>query len=143
MEKPMQNKTVQNKPGRKPAITISETDYQRLSGLAEALEERNPEMSETMMAELERARVVRDSALAPTVVRMGSTLTYTADGEEKTVTLVYPGDADIQKGRIAITTPVGTALIGLKEGQSIDWTARNGRTHKLTVLEVRQPAENA
>ncbi|MCR4265711.1 nucleoside diphosphate kinase regulator [Nitratireductor sp. ZSWI3] len=135
---------MQHKTGRKPSITISETDYERLTGLAAALEDRNPEMSETMMAELDRARVVRDDALARTIVRMGSTLTYTADeGEKKTVTLVYPGDADIEKGRISITTPVGTALIGLKEGQSIHWTARNGRTHQLTVLEVKQPAESA
>ncbi|EKF17430.1 nucleoside diphosphate kinase regulator [Nitratireductor pacificus] len=132
------------KTGRKPSITISETDYERLSGLAEALEDRNPEISETMMAELDRARVVRDSALAGTVVRMGSTLTYTADaGEPKTVTLVYPGDADIEQGRISITTPVGTALLGLKEGQSIDWAARNGQIHRLTVLTVNQTVESA
>ena len=135
---------MQQKTGRKPSITISETDHQRLSGLAEALEERNPEMSEIMMAELDRARVVRDSALARAIVRMGSTLTYTADaGEPKTVTLVYPGEADIEQGRISITTPVGTALLGLKEGQSIDWAARNGQIHRLTVLAVNQAAESA
>ncbi len=138
MDKPMQQKT-----GRKPSITISETDYERLTGLAEALEDRNPDVSETMMAELDRARVVRDGSLAATIVRMGSTVVYTADGgPEKTVTLVYPGEADIEKGRISITTPVGTALIGLKEGQSIDWTARTGQTHKLTVVRVTQE-ENA
>ncbi|WP_367718348.1 nucleoside diphosphate kinase regulator [Nitratireductor sp. GISD-1A_MAKvit] len=135
---------MQQKTGRKPSITISETDHQRLTGLAEALEDRNPEASETMFAELDRARIVRDGTLAATIVRMGSTVVYTADeGQEKTVTLVYPGDADIEQGRISITTPVGTALIGLKEGQSINWTARNGQTHKLTVVRVSQPEETA
>lgn len=132
---------MQQKHRRKPAITLSETDYERLTGLAAAIEEHDPEASETMAVELDRARVVGDGKLADTIVRMGSTLTYTADdGAAKTVTLVYPADADIAEGRIAVTTPVGTALIGLKKGQSIDWAARNGQTHRLTVLEVKQPA---
>ncbi|UUP16408.1 nucleoside diphosphate kinase regulator [Nitratireductor thuwali] len=126
--------------GRKPPITISQTDHDRLLGLADALEDRDPTLAETMVAELERARVVEDSALPKTVVRMGTTLTYTADGgEETTVTLVYPGEADIEAGRISVTTPFGTALIGLSVGQSIDWEARNGKVHRLTVTEIRQP----
>jgi regulator of nucleoside diphosphate kinase len=34
-------------------------------------------------------------------------------------------------------TPVGAALIGLAEGQSISWTARDGRKHELTVEKVK------
>lgn len=129
-----------HKAGRKPNITLSETDYDHLTHLAKALEAHDPEQSEIMMSELDRARVIRDGKLPAGIVRMGSTLSYTADdGDRKTVTLVYPGDADISEGRISITTPVGTALIGLKEGQSINWHARNGQTHKLTVLEVYEP----
>lgn len=135
----MQN--VQKKRGRKPRITISRTDHDRLLGLAEAAEERNPTFAEAMIEELERARVVEDSALPETVVRMGSTVTYTADGgAPTTVTLVFPGEADIAQGKVAVTAPVGTALIGLSVGQSIDWTARNGRIHRLTVTDIRQPA---
>ena len=37
-------------------------------------------------------------------------------------------------------TPVGAALIGLTEGQSIDWTARDGRIHRLKVVTVEAPA---
>ena len=33
-------------------------------------------------------------------------------------------------------TPVGAALIGLAVGQSISWTARDGRKHRLTVVKV-------
>jgi regulator of nucleoside diphosphate kinase len=36
-------------------------------------------------------------------------------------------------------TPIGTALIGLSEGQSIQWSARDGRRHELTVLAVDRP----
>lgn len=135
----LMDNSMQQHHGRKPTITISETDHARLSGLAAAMEDRNPEMSETMNTELDRAHVVRDDALARTIVRMGSIVTYTADGNNsRTVALVYPGEADIAEGRISITTPVGTALIGLKAGQSIGWTARDGRTHKLSVVAVTQ-----
>jgi regulator of nucleoside diphosphate kinase len=55
------------------------------------------------------------------------------------VTLVYPVDADIATGRISIMTPVGTALIGLRVGQSISWRSRDNRKHMLTVLAVKEP----
>jgi regulator of nucleoside diphosphate kinase len=71
---------------------------------------------------------------------MGSTVEFRPDGgQPRRVTLVFPGDADISEGKISILTPVGTALIGLAPGQSIAWTARDGRRHRLTVLKVEQP----
>ena len=122
---------------RKPNISISKTDHTRLSALAEAVAERSPEISEELLAELDRARVVADSAVAAKVVRMGSTVRLKPDtGEEKTVTLVFPGEADIAQGKISILTPIGTALLGLSAGQSMMWTARDGRRHELSVLDV-------
>ncbi|MDW6022247.1 nucleoside diphosphate kinase regulator [Mesorhizobium sp. BAC0120] len=125
---------------RKPQITIAKTESARLLALAAALAERNPELSDTMFGELERARVVTDDAVAGNVVRMGSVVTYQPDGDEpRTVTLVYPGNADIDQARISVATPVGVALIGLSPGQSMAWTARDGRSHELTVLAVHSP----
>ncbi len=72
---------------------------------------------------------------------MGSIVTFKPDtGDPKTVTLVFPGDADISQGNVSILTPIGTALMGLSAGQSIMWTARDGRQHQLLVLQVSQPA---
>ena len=71
-------------------------------------------------------------------MQMGSTLTYEADGQRRRVTLVYPQEADIAAGRISVLTPIGTALIGLAEGQSIDWTSRDGRRQWLTVVAVER-----
>ena len=137
---------MQKKSGPKPRITLSRTDHDRLMGLAEAMETRDPIFADTMMTELERANVVEDKAVPAKVVRMGTTLSYTADdGEPQTVTLVFPVEADIEKGKISVTTPVGTALIGLSVGQSIDWTARNGKTHRLKITAIHPegvPAKN-
>jgi regulator of nucleoside diphosphate kinase len=71
---------------------------------------------------------------------MGSTVEFRSDtGQQRRVTLVYPGEADFAQGRISILTPIGAALIGLSPGQSIAWTSRDGRQHRLTVLSVAQP----
>lgn len=52
------------------------------------------------------------------------------------MTLVFPQDADISAGKISVLTPIGTALLGLSAGQTMDWTARDDKQHKLTVLAV-------
>lgn len=131
-----------DKTSRRPAIIIGRSEHGRLIKLAEAHASKNPEVSDELLQELERARLVDDNLLPPDVVHMGSTVRFTSDlGEEKQVTLVFPGEADIAEGKISILTPIGAALIGLKAGQSIDWTARDGRLHRLTVETVAAPAE--
>jgi len=125
---------------RKPNIRISETDHSRLTALASTSMTENPEISEELLDELDRAKVVTDSSIAAEVVQMGSTVTYRAStNDTKTVKLVFPGEADISEGKISILTPIGTALIGLSIGQSISWTARNGRRHELTIQDVIHP----
>lgn len=52
------------------------------------------------------------------------------------MTLVLPGEADIAAGKVSVMTPIGIALIGLSAGRSMNWTARDGRIHKLTVVSV-------
>ncbi|MGQ3672774.1 nucleoside diphosphate kinase regulator [Xanthobacter sp. TB0136] len=129
------------KTGRLPTIVLNEEDHERLTGLATAFLSRNPDVAEELLTELERAKVVPAKRLPATAVRMGSTITYKANGAERTVSLVYPGDADIAAGRISIMTPIGAALIGLSEGQSITWTARDGRPNELEVLSVKNVEE--
>ena len=128
---------LENGKKRKPAITVSRTDHERLSRLAEFASGRNPAVADELLAELDRARVVANASLAANIVRMGSTLRFTTDaGEDRTVTLVYPGEADIAAGKISVLTPIGAALIGLSAEQSIDWMALDGRVHRLTVESV-------
>ena len=120
-----------------PAITMSELDQERLTALATAALERVPEVAEELLAEIERATVVEPGNLPAAVVRMGSTVEFSSDGgARRRVTLVYPGEADIAEGRISILTPVGAALIGLSEGQTIVSSRRDGREQRLTVLSV-------
>ena len=133
----------ENTARRKPAITITRGDHARLSRLVDSLPE--SAVAEELALELDRARLVSDEN-PNAMVRIGSTLRYSTDtGEDRTVTLVYPGEADIAEGRISILTPIGVALLGLSAGQSIDWKSRDGRRHRLTVdhVEAYQPQVHA
>jgi regulator of nucleoside diphosphate kinase len=122
---------------KKPKILVSDTDLARLTSLAEAIADRSPDLADELLGELERAKVVKASAIADDVVRMGSAVTYEADdGQQREVTLVFPGEADISQGRVSILTPIGTALLGLSPGQSMEWIARDGHRHSLKVLAV-------
>ena len=121
----------------RPELVLGEADHRKLVALALAGIGHTSEEADDLLYELDRARIFSDKKLSGAVVRMGSRVTYRPDnGDDRTVTLVYPVDADISAGRISVLTPVGTALIGLTKGQSITWNARNGQRHVLTVLEV-------
>lgn len=120
-----------------PDIMLSAGDHRQLNSLAMAALERMPDLSDYLLSELERAQIVDDAAVPADIVRMGSSVRYRTDaGQEQQVTLVYPVDADIAAGRISVMTPVGTALIGLRVGQSITWRDRADKRHMLTVLSV-------
>jgi regulator of nucleoside diphosphate kinase len=123
-----------------PKIIVSETDYRRLTDLAMAVQGRMPEVADELLSEMDRAEVAAADAIPGNVVRMGSKVRFRADdGEERDVTLVFPGEADIAQGKISILTPVGAALIGLSQGQSITWAKRDGERNRLTVLSVEAP----
>ena len=124
----------------KPRITLTANDYERLSLLARAAEDRMPDLVSVLADELERAHVLADGRPEQTVC-MGSEVEFRDEstGKVQTVTLVYPGAADISQRKISVLTPVGTALIGLSAGDSITWETRLGELRRLTVLQVREP----
>ena len=118
-------------------IVVSTADYERLTDLANASMERLPDVAQELLDELERAQIVDPSQVPGDVVRMGSTVTFTSDdGHTRTLKLVWPVDESLDQHRISVMTPVGAALIGLGTGQSISWTARDGKHHRLTVTKV-------
>lgn len=123
-------------------ITITRPDYLRLLDLAWAARAQSPAVGEFLLEEVERARIVEPKDIPPKVVTMGALVGFRDDttGAERTVSLVYPGEQDIELGRISVLTPVGAALIGLTEGQSITWRTPTGEERSLTVLSVAQPS---
>lgn len=107
--------------------------------------ERDSPVGEYLVEELSRAQIVPDEACGPEVVRIGSEITYRDDATQRTrtVTLVYPHDAEIERNRVSVLTPIGAALIGLSPSQSIDWRTPDGAVNSLTVLDVKNDSSGA
>lgn len=58
-------------------------------------------------------------------------------GEIAELRLVYPEDVpDHESNVISITSPIGTALLGLAVGQSIDWVLAGGHTISVKVVKI-------
>ncbi len=129
-----------------PDIIITSSDFARLQRLIEHhTADRDQDAVELLDAELSRARVVPPSDVPPNVVTMNSRLRYVsqATGASRTVTLVYPAEANFEAGRLSILTPVGCALLGLAVGQAIDWTMPNRQLRKFIVEELLYQPEAA
>lgn len=121
------------------AIVVGAVDHDRLTGLAQNALDRIPEMAEDLLAEMDRATIT--DPVPEDVVRMGSNVTFRSGSDAaKSITLVYPGQADIAQNKISILTPLGTALIGLTAGQSVVWIARDGKERVLEIAAVEPPA---
>ncbi|MNT25854.1 Regulator of nucleoside diphosphate kinase [compost metagenome] len=129
----------------KPSIIVTRLDVQRLERLIDSLDEKTQDSPGVLalQAELDRAEQVGHEEVPAGVVTMNSRVhcREEASGKDYHLTLVYPKDANADEGKISILAPVGSALLGLKVGQHIDWPAPGGKTLKLTLLEVEsQPA---
>jgi regulator of nucleoside diphosphate kinase len=116
-------------------LIITEQDYERLSLLIQHIE---GEGSLKLGEELSRADVVSQAVIPSDIVTMNSTVIFVDEvsGKSSEITLVYPKDADVTKNRVSILAPVGTALLGLQVGQSIDWPMPGGKIRILRVEKI-------
>lgn len=101
------------------------------------------QLNEPLRRELERAIVVSPEALPPDVATMNSLVRYSDEtqGATRTVALVYPSAAQGRQGMVSVLAPIGTALLGLSEGQSIDWDFPDGSRRRLRLEEVLHQPE--
>jgi regulator of nucleoside diphosphate kinase len=130
------NQFLTSEADRSPNIVLGNNEHHKLLVLAMAHSGHAADDADWLLHELDRAEVLPDEVIPSDVVRMDSTVRFSTSGSERTVTLVFPEYADINTGRIYILTPIGTALLGLRPGQSINWLTRDGRKQRLTVTEI-------
>jgi len=92
---------------------------------------------EELQRELDRAEVVETGEVLSDVVTMHSTLQVRDLDSDRSVvyTIVFPVDADIEKKRISVLAPIGTALIGYRAGDIVEW-ATPGGTRRLQIEKV-------
>jgi regulator of nucleoside diphosphate kinase len=129
---------------RKPKITISERDLDRIEALLDQQPASESARYAPLRAELARASLVERAQLPKNTVAMNSTVTFADEetGHESRLTLVYPQGASAPS-TVSILAPVGSALLGLKVGQHIAWPMPDGHSRLLKVLKVDYQAEPA
>lgn len=122
----------------RPPLLMSVEGQIQLVALADAAARRHPLASRLLHEEADRTELVPAADLPSTTVALGSLVEFrdSGAGETRSVRLVLPGEADIAAGRVSVLSLVGAGLIGLSEGQSIDWPTQDGRMRRLTVLRV-------
>jgi regulator of nucleoside diphosphate kinase len=125
----------------RPSLYLTQDDLERLSDLLDAQGGRFAQLE----GELARAKIVSRAEIPRDVVTMNSRVVFENEttGERREVTLVYPREADIDAGKVSILVPVGTALLGLRVGQSIDWQLPSGEKHRYRIIEVPYQPESA
>ena len=128
-----------------PAIVVSSRDFNRLEQLLDSPALRRHPAAVALNEELARAEVVPPDKVPAGVVTMHSTVECEDEitHDRHTLTLVYPNEANVGKGHVSILAPVGSALLGLSLGQSIDWAAPDGRKLRLRVIAVRYQPESS
>lgn len=128
-------------------IIISDPDRRRLEAIIEAarIDARDREDSlAALEAELDRAEVVPADEVPPDVVTMRSVvrLRDLDSGEAEEYALVYPAEADMAQNRISVLAPIGTAILGYRVGDVIEWPVPAG-LRRLRVEEVLFQPERA
>jgi len=124
-----------------PPLLLSRLDLERIEALLER--EIDAPATTALRRELDRADVREPQDMPDDVITMRSTARFVDEdsGEEREMTLVYPPQADGSAGRVSILAPVGSALLGLRVGQGIDWPLPGGRRARLRVLAIRYQPE--
>lgn len=133
-------------PDEHSRIQVTATDFERLHSLIDSrLNTRDNEAAEALAEELERADVVPPDGIAGNVVTMNSRVVFEDQqtAETREVWLVYPQESDVERGRISILAPIGTALLGLAVGQTIEWPLPGGQVKQLRIVEVVYQPEEA
>lgn len=124
--------------GKRPEITVSTADLDRLEGLLGDMRAGAPEIAEGLRSELDRANIVEPEDMPAGVVTMNSTVRFADEesGKEFERTLCYPEEATGGEDKVSILAPLGSALLGLSVGQRIDWPVPGGRTARIRILDV-------
>ena len=90
--------------------------------------------------ELVRASIAAPEDMPRDVVSLNSTVWFRdLDSDEiESYTLVVPREADVDLLRISVLAPIGTALLGYRPGDIVEWRVPQGK-RRLEITKVTQP----
>ena len=98
--------------------------------------------AEDLFTELKKAKLVSKDEFPADVVRLNSTVRIKSEDKDHVMelTIVTPDKADIKERKISIMSPIGTALIGFRQGRNVKWQVPSGKK-TFTILEVNNGKE--
>ena len=129
-------------------IYITEFDSRRLRELIDVAaqfgDKRTLQYLNVLSDELDQADLVRPEEIPSDLITMNSTfrLQDLDNGEEAVYSLVFPTDADSSRGKISVLAPIGTAVLGYRVGDTVEWDVP-ARLKRLTVREIVYQPEAA
>lgn len=126
-------------------IIITESDNKKLQKLINDIIQSDPNGREHIRAldtELNKADVLAPNQIPANVITMNSKVLLSIGGEEVTYSLVYPADADISNNRISILAPIGTAILGYREEDILNWEVPAG-TVQIKIKKILYQPEAA
>lgn len=128
-----------------PDIIISEVDYTRIDNLLQSSSGVPANIKAALQTELERAELVSPEEIPADVVTMNSRVKFSviSTGATFTLKLVYPKDMDDSGDNISILAPVGSAMLGLKEGNEIEWPDGKGGMLQVRIESIEYQPERA
>lgn len=128
-------------------IWITSFDIERLSSIIESSKTAGHQKKlylKQLDQELEKARVVSPHDIPGDVITMNSIVRVRdlGSGEKKDYTLVFPSDARIEEGKISILSAIGTALIGYRVGDVVEWQVPSG-LKRLKIEKILYQPESS
>ena len=123
-------------------IVLSQHDVLRLRAFmrnTRSLSALDREHRRDLQDEIERAIAVEDAALPADVVAIDSNVVVrdTETSLARVYTVVLPAQADPAKGRVSVFAPLGTALLGYRVNDVIEWWMPGG-LRRLKIEAVTQ-----
>jgi regulator of nucleoside diphosphate kinase len=129
-----------------PQIRMTIWNFCKLDSLlATRADEQSWRVDALLARELKRSIVMDDSQIPSDVATMRSRVEFRIEGTglAQISTLVYPGECHAYEDAISVLTPLGSAIVGLSEGQSISYTGPDGKLVDVTMLRVLHQPEEA
>ena len=128
-------------------IYITENDMRRLRELilvARQFRKEEEKYLQELETELNRGKIIKSQDIPPDVITMNSEahLRDLNTKEEITYRLVFPDHADANQGWVSILAPIGTALLGYRVGDIIEWKVPAGIAKLKVEKIIYQPEAN-
>ena len=124
----------------KSKIIIGKEDFETLNAYVRGLKsvrDFDRKNAASLQDELKRATVVEKDKLPGDVVRLNSRVIVREGTKDKLIelVLVVPEKANIKERKVSVFAPIGTALIGFREGEKVRWNVPAG-SKTFTIMKV-------